>query len=102
MSADYGLVILTVGDILLYNGRECPIVEIAHDCVVVIDGHIRHTIFCTDIINRKIEYVIEFKKGGQVGYSRSDSEESAEREKDLLASMGWNTKIFRKEVKRDE
>jgi len=90
---------LNVGDLVLYNDKLYPIVELLTDGVIIeTDLVIGKFIDCDDLASRKFEHCVKFWKNQITGESHATTEEGALREKALLDSIGWETKMYKREV----
>jgi hypothetical protein len=90
--------LFNVGDLIYYNKTLCPITSLSSIGVTIKQGKTHRFVDCNDLIPRKFEHCIKFTKGDLEGESHTDTEEKAKAEKNLLESMGWNCKIYKREV----
>lgn len=89
---------LSVGDKIFFNGRLCPIETVNETGVVIVDKNGLHkSIPDTALENRVFEWVVEYSKGKGKdflqGRSHCDKPEKAQKEKDVMVSLGWETVI---------
>jgi len=89
---------LYVGDRLLHDGHLCEITQVNPDGVMVRDGAVSRYIFCTQLLDAKMQWCIEFRKDKYTGYSHTPVKEKAEKEKKFLESLGWTAKIYQTQV----
>lgn len=89
---------LSVGDKIFYNGILCPIEESNEFSVIVKhkDG-LHKSIPLSALEGRRFEWIVEYSRGtgktAFTGRSRCDTPEKAQKEKELMVSLNWNTTI---------
>lgn len=90
---------IKIGDEIYVEDKLCRVTDLAPSYVYVrLHGRMK-AVWFEELYDRKFEWVIEYKKNGNEGHSRTNDEERAHKEAALLETLGWKCRIFQREVK---
>jgi len=93
---------LKIGDLILVGLNYCPITDLSPNGVIILDTQSRvHRFINNDkLIQKNYEYLVEFEKDNtNNGVSHAKDVDSAEKEKELLESIGYKVHIRVREVR---